>query len=94
MSLIEVIAAMLIGGDLGGRGIPGCLVISQTRDTRSRAVAANLASQEIDLVRDAADLFALVDKATSYNLNGDTFTVARTTNGRPGSDFVCGGAAP
>ena len=93
MSLIEVIAAMLIFAIISVGVVYGMLgVISQTRDTRSRAVAANLASQEIDLVRDAADLFALVDKVTSYNLNGDTFTVARTTQwvSDPGLDFVCG----
>lgn len=53
--------------------------LSITRDTRTRVVAANLASQEIDQVRSSSDVFDV----TSYTrapitLNGDVFHVKVT----------------
>jgi Tfp pilus assembly protein PilV len=95
ITLAEVLVAMLIFALISTGFIATSIsVISVTRDSRAREVAANLAAEEIDLARDAEDLFDLVDATRSVSLNGDTFSVRRTTSWvtNPDQDFSCGGA--
>lgn len=75
-TLIEVIVAMVLFAII----ITGFLYVltsslTMSRDTRARIVAANLASQQIDLVRSAATVFDVVDSTRTTTLNGDTFTI-------------------
>ena len=80
MSLIEVVVAMMIF-TVVSLSVLGALVqtLAVTRDNRSRAAAANLAAQEIDRARDVEDIFQILDKTTTVDLDGDVFTVKRTT---------------
>ncbi|WP_341952899.1 prepilin-type N-terminal cleavage/methylation domain-containing protein [Salinibacterium sp. TMP30] len=80
LSLLEVLVAMMIFAVVS-LGVLQTLttVLSVTRDNRARVVAANLASQEIDLARDAGDVFTLGDSTYTKTLNGDVFTVTRST---------------
>jgi len=93
MSLVEVIVAMFIFAIISS-GIIYAMssVLVLTRDSRARQVAANLAAEEIDLVRDSADLFALLDADRVETLNGDKFTVHRATQWvtDPAQEIVCG----
>jgi prepilin-type N-terminal cleavage/methylation domain-containing protein len=67
VSLIEVIVAMMIFAIISvGVAYSLLSAFSLTNDSRSRAVATNLAAQEIDLDRSAADIFAL--SSTPENL--------------------------
>ncbi|MCL2423376.1 MAG: hypothetical protein FWD11_05705 [Micrococcales bacterium] len=50
-----------------------------TRDARNRQVAANLAAQEIDRVRAAADVLSVADNSYSSTQNGTTFHLARSS---------------
>jgi prepilin-type N-terminal cleavage/methylation domain-containing protein len=92
-TLVEVIIAMAIFSIVSIGVLYGLLsVLSITKDSRDRQVATNLASEEIDLVRAADDLFALDDNSRTVELNGDTFTVARTARwiSDPTEDLACG----
>ncbi|WP_339619107.1 prepilin-type N-terminal cleavage/methylation domain-containing protein [uncultured Salinibacterium sp.] len=93
MSLLEVLVAMMIFA-IVSLGVLQSLttVLSVTRDNRARVVAANLASQEIDLARDAADVFTLGDATYTTSLNGDDFTIIRSTQWVPSSNTAaaCG----
>lgn len=96
MTLVELMAALLIFAIVSTGIIYTMLSVLQvTRDTRARQVAANLAAEEIDLTRDTADLFALVDADRDVTINGDTFHVHRDTQwvSDPGLDFTCGGTS-
>lgn len=93
MGLVEVIVAMFIFALVSiGFVYSMTSVLSVSRDTRARQVATNLAAEEIDLARDADDLFALLDDVRTVELNGDAFTVSRkaTWVSDPGADFTCG----
>lgn len=95
ITLAEVLVAMLIFAIISTGFIATSIsVLSVTRDSRAREVAANLAAEEIDLARDTEDLFTLLDGSRSVSLNGDTFHVTRTTSWvtNPDQDFSCGGA--
>lgn len=99
-SLVEVMVAMVIFAIISTGVLYSMLSVMQvTRDSRARQVATNLAAQEIDLARDTGDLFALLpfgdgeaDPAKVIELNGDTFTVSRSTNwiSSPDADLQCG----
>lgn len=93
LSLLEVLVAMMIFAVVS-LGVLQTLttVLTITRDNRARVVATNLASQEIDLARDAGDVFTLFDDTYTKTLNGDTFTVTRSTAWVPSSntDASCG----
>ncbi|MBH0008440.1 prepilin-type N-terminal cleavage/methylation domain-containing protein [Salinibacterium sp. SWN1162] len=80
MSLLEVVVAMMIFA-MVSLGVLQSLttVLTVTRDNRARVVATNLASQEIDLARSAEDVFQLFDASYTKTLNGDDFTVVRST---------------
>lgn len=75
-TLIEVVVAMLVFAIIA-TGFLMTLTASMvtTRDTRTRIVAANLASQQIDLVR-SLDVFEVTSSTRDITLNGDTFHVA------------------
>jgi len=98
MSLLEVLVAMMIFAVVS-LGVLQTLatVLTTTRDNRARIVAANLASQEIDLARDASDIFTLFDDTYTKTLNGDTFTVTRSTKwvatGNTGTECGAGNGA-
>lgn len=95
ITLVEVIVAMVIFALVSTGFVYSMLsVVSLSRDARAREVAANLAAEEIDLARDAADLFALLDETRTVSLNGDTYHVARSTSWvtNPEDEFSCGGA--
>lgn len=79
-TLVEVVVAMAIFM-LISLGLLHTMnsVLVVTRDSKARHVAGNLAAQEIDLVRDAVDLFALNDDSRTVTVNGDTFAVTRST---------------
>ncbi|MGV8852775.1 MAG: type IV pilus modification PilV family protein [Rhodoglobus sp.] len=87
MSLLEVLVAMMIFAVVS-LGVLQSLttVLTVTRDNRSRVVATNLASQEIDLARDAGDVFTLEDATYDKTLNGDVFTIKRLTEWVPSSN--------
>lgn len=97
-SLLEVIIAMFVFAIVSVAAIHSLIsVLSVTRDSRNREIAANLASQAIDLARDTADVFQLQDieaddAGATYVLNGETFTVTRETNwvSNPDIDEPCG----
>jgi len=93
MTLIEVLVAMLIFA-LVSTGIIYTMLstLTITRDSRARQVASNLAAQQIDLSRDAKDLFLLVDNDHDVTLNGDTFHVHTSTQwvSDPDLEFSCG----
>ncbi|MEY2847802.1 MAG: hypothetical protein RI885_467 [Actinomycetota bacterium] len=93
LTLVEVVVAMMIFALISTGAIYSMIsVLAVTRDTRSAQVAANLAAQEIDFSRDVADIFALTDETRSVQLNGDTFTVVRSSEwvSEPGLDLECG----
>ncbi|MEB0002152.1 prepilin-type N-terminal cleavage/methylation domain-containing protein [Cryobacterium sp. RTC2.1] len=93
-SLVEVLVAMMVFAVVAlgvAFGIVTSLVF--TKETRSREVATNLASQEIDLDRSFNDIFAVVDAPPwDQVVNGTTFHVARTTSwvSEDDSTKVCG----
>ncbi len=93
LGLAELLVAMFIFA-LVSSGVAYSLIgiLGLTRDARARAVAANLAAEEIDLARDSADLFALLDSERTVALNGDEFEVVRRTQwvSDPGDEFTCG----
>lgn len=64
-----------------------------TNDSRSRVIASNLASQEIDLVRSTSNLMNLLTVAPRTQLvSGVPFTVTRTVSwvSNTGTDVNCG----
>ncbi|MFT3798736.1 carboxypeptidase regulatory-like domain-containing protein [Microbacterium sp.] len=75
-TLIEVVVAMIVFAIIS-TGFLFVLTssLATTRDTRARVVAANLASQQIDLIRAAGDVFAVESDDFTTTLNGDTFRV-------------------
>ena len=75
-TLVEVIVAMLIFTIiLTGFLYTMTASLTSTRDTRARVVAANLASQQIDVLRSAGSAFDVTDSSRDIELNGDTFHV-------------------
>lgn len=75
-TLVEVVVAMLIFAMIS-TGFLYVLTsgLSMSRDTRARVVAANLASQQIDLERARASVFEVKNSTRTVMLNGDTFHV-------------------
>ncbi len=84
-TLVEVVVAMLVFAIIAtGLLMTVTASLVNTRDTRARIVAANLASQEIDLIR-SKNVFDIVSGTRTVSLNGDTYHVrtrwAWQTNG-------------
>ncbi|MGY4858102.1 type IV pilus modification PilV family protein [Cryobacterium sp. AP23] len=94
LSLVEVLVAMMIFAIIAlgvAFGIVNSLVM--TKESRSREVAINLASQEIDLDRSVNDIFGVLNApAWDKVINGTTFHVARTSSwvSEDDSTMVCG----
>ena len=85
-TLVEVIVAMVVFAIvLTGFLYTVTASLAATRDTRTRIVAANLASQQIDLVRSASTVFDVVNSTRDIALNGDTFHVKVKTEWVTGS---------
>lgn len=79
-TLIEVVVAMLIFAVvLTGFLYTVTASIATTRDTRARVVAANLASQQIDLARSADSVFDVVSSTRDFTINNDIFHVVVDT---------------
>ncbi|MBD8583264.1 type II secretion system protein [Frigoribacterium sp. CFBP 8766] len=79
LSLVEVIVAMMVFTIISigvAYTITNSLVL--TRESRARAVATNLAAQEIDLLRSVDDVFSVVSKTWVTEVGGTTFTIARS----------------
>ncbi|SFJ96797.1 type II secretion system protein [Cellulomonas sp. KH9] len=93
ISLAEVLVAMFLFA-LVSTGLAYSLisVLHVSRDARVRAIAANLAAEEIDLARDTPDIFALLDDDRDVEVGTDTFHVERRTQwvSDPDDDFSCG----
>jgi len=96
-SLIEVVVALFTFAIIAsGTAYTMLSVLQVSRDSRARHVATNLAAQEIDLARDAADLLTLTDlDRDPVQLNGDIFHISRATRwvASTGLDDSCGAAA-
>lgn len=80
-TLIEVVVAMLVFAIIAtGFLMTVTAGLVNTRDTRARVIAANLASQQIDLIRSASSVFDVVNSTSTRTLNGDTFHVRVSTS--------------
>jgi len=79
LSLVEVIVAMMVFAVIAvgvAYSITNSLVL--TRESRARAIATNLASQDIDLLRSVEDVFGVTSKSWTTQVGGFTFFVKRT----------------
>lgn len=93
MTLVEVVVSLLIFALLS-LGLLHTLtsILSLSRDSRARQVATNLAAQTIDRAREETDLFDLLDDTQIVVLNGDEFTVTRSSQwvSDPSVELDCG----
>jgi prepilin-type N-terminal cleavage/methylation domain-containing protein len=81
LTLIELVVAMMVFALLSiGVAYTMLASLGATQDARGRQVAANLAAQEIDLVRAIDDVFKLVDSTREITVDGVPYTLARTTS--------------
>ncbi|MFP3466307.1 prepilin-type N-terminal cleavage/methylation domain-containing protein [Leifsonia sp. SIMBA_070] len=102
VSLIEVLVAMMIFAIISvGVAYSLLSAFTLTGDSRSRAVATNLAAQEVDLDRSAADFFALQSTAVPKQVQvpdgtGVVYSISRTVNlvYNTGTDVNCNASAP
>jgi prepilin-type N-terminal cleavage/methylation domain-containing protein len=96
-TLVEVMVSMFIFALIAtGTAYTLLSALSVNRDSRARHVAVNLAAQEIDLARDAADLAALADlERPAQTIGTDTFHVRLATQwvATSGADDACGAGA-
>ena len=79
LSLVEVIVAMMVFAVVSvgvAYSITNALVI--TRENRARAIATNLAAQDVDLLRSVENVFDVTSKTWTTQVGGFSFTVART----------------
>ncbi|KGM14260.1 prepilin-type N-terminal cleavage/methylation domain-containing protein [Cellulomonas bogoriensis] len=94
LTLVEVMVAMFIFALVSSGVIYTMLsVMTIGRDSRARQVATHLAAEAVDRAREEEDLFDLLDTTYTRELNGDVFTVSRSTAwiSDPDEDIVCGG---
>ncbi|MCU1579258.1 MAG: hypothetical protein JWP19_1462 [Rhodoglobus sp.] len=93
LSLVEVVVALMVFSLIAlGVGYSTITIVKITEDTRSRQVATNLATSEIDSARAVADPFDIVNGSYTSVVGGTTFTVNRSTSwvATSGSDVGCG----
>lgn len=93
ISLIEVVVAMMVFAVIAlGVGYSTLTIIKMTDDTRSRQVASNLATSEIDTARAFKDPFDIVNDEHTVTVGSKTFTVTRETSWvtTSGADVGCG----
>ncbi|GAA0440986.1 type II secretion system protein [Leifsonia naganoensis] len=101
VSLIEVIVAMMIFAIISvGVAYSLLSAFTITGDSRARAVATNLAAQEIDLDRSSGDLFSLFSTDTDKQVQvpagtGLTYSIKRIVSWvyGTGSDVDCNASA-
>ncbi len=78
-TLVEVIVAMVVFSIIAvsvAAAITNSLVI--TKDARSRSVAQNLASQDLDQARAVADVFAVQSNTWTSTVQGTPYTITRS----------------
>ena len=96
LSLIEILVAMMIFAMIS-ISVAYSLTLSLTMasDARQRVVAANLAAEEVDLLRAVTDVFTVLDKTRTVVVGADSYTVERSTNWFTGgnADASCGAGA-
>lgn len=93
MSLVEVLVALVIFAVISlGVGASLLTVTRMTEDIRSRQVATNLATSELDLARAAEDPFSIVNGSRTATVAGNTYTITRSTSWveTSGADVGCG----
>ncbi|MGN6742084.1 MAG: prepilin-type N-terminal cleavage/methylation domain-containing protein [Amnibacterium sp.] len=98
VTLVEVVVAMLVFAVIASGIVAGMTTIARmTTDDRARVVAANLASEQTDLVRAIGDPFQIVGSTTTRSFptaDGGTrvYTIKRTTSwvSSAGADISCG----
>jgi len=95
LSIVEMVVAFMVFALVTVGGMVAIATsLTLTSDNRAREVGANLAAQEVDAVRSAADVFQVLDASTTTALNGTTYTVDRTVSwvSTTGLDSQCGAA--
>ncbi len=81
LTLVELLVAMMVFAILSlGVAYSMLATLQSSRDSRGRQVAANLAAQEVDLVRSVGDIFTIADKSWTTTVAGTVFTVKRETD--------------
>jgi len=94
MSLIEVMVALMVFAVIAlGVGASSLTILRMTEDTRSRQVASNLATSELDAVRGLPDPFKVTNvPVREVVVSGITYTVTRLTSwvDTSGADIGCG----
>lgn len=93
MSLIEVIVALLVFAVISlGVGYSTITILKMTADTRSRQVATNLASSEIDIARGLQDPFLITNATKTTVVSGVAYTIVRSSSWveTNGADVACG----
>lgn len=79
LSIVEVVVALLVFAIITvGSVVAVGTTLTMSSDNRSREVAANLASQAVDVARSVTDVVAVASGTTTTVVNGTTFTVAQT----------------
>ena len=93
MSLVEVIVALTVFAVIAlGVGYSTITILKMTEDTRSRQVATNLATSEIDKARGYDDPFDIVNGTSTTTVGKRTYTIVRSTSWveTSGADVGCG----
>ncbi|WP_164863611.1 hypothetical protein [Agromyces sp. LHK192] len=92
VGLVEVLLAMLVFAIVAvSVAYSVTLTLTNTRDSKARQMALNLAASDIDAVRAIGDPFEVHSSSTPVTSNGETFTVQRTTSwvSEGGGDADC-----
>lgn len=92
-TLIEVLVALMIFAIIATSvAYSLTLALAMTRDSRSREVAANLAAQQVDVVRSLKNVFSVVNGTTTQVVDGVTYTIAQSAVwvSSTGSTATCG----
>jgi prepilin-type N-terminal cleavage/methylation domain-containing protein len=92
VSLIEVLVALLVFAIIASGIVAGMTTITRmTVDNRARVTAANLASQDIDLVRAISDPFGIAGATSDIAVDGRTYHVKRSVSwvSKTGADVSC-----
>ncbi|RWZ64298.1 prepilin-type N-terminal cleavage/methylation domain-containing protein [Labedella populi] len=80
LTLVELVVAMMVFAILAlGVAYSMLATLQSSRDNRGRQVAANLAAQEIDLVRSVDDIFSIQNATRVQEVDGVPYTVSRST---------------
>lgn len=93
MTIVEVVVALLVFAIIATGIAAGTASISRiSGDSRSRAIATNLAEQDIDAARAIGDPFKILPASTTQIVSGRTYTVDRDTSwvSTGGTDVGCG----